>query len=517
VRPTGMPESRSLPHLDRPTLGLILLSAIALVLVGYGALNRLYLFIGGLALLSGTEFVLVVYLYSANRILRRESTDHVHRALHDSLTGLPNRTLFRDRTEHAITRARRDRGCVAVMLMDLDRFKEVNDTLGHHHGDQLLQEIAKRLRALLRAADTVSRLGGDEFVILLEGNTQLESAVKIAGQIRETVGRPLVLGGLEISVDASIGVALFPSHASNFNWLLQRADIAMYRAKTAGTGCEVYVAEQDHHSPDRLALAHALKRAIQEDELTLHYQPKVDMQTERAVCVEALVRWEHPGLGFIAPDEFIPIAENAGLMGILTRRVLNASLRQVSQWRKDGLDIPVAVNVSVRNLVDSDLPETVAALLARYGLSGSSLELEITETAVMSDPLASVEVLQKLKVLGCKVTIDDFGTGHSSLAYLQRLPVTGLKIDKTFIDKMLAGEGEIAIVRSTIDLGRSLGLLVAAEGIEDADTWNALKELGCPLAQGYLSGKPVPGDQLPWLLKLKEAPGFFFETASDQA
>jgi diguanylate cyclase (GGDEF)-like protein len=468
--------------------------------------TTLYLLLGDLVLVLGTVLALLLCFYRMAQTLREQSARNVHQALHDELTGLPNRALFRDRTEQAIARAHRDGRRAAVMIMDLDRFKEVNDTLGHHHGDLLLQEIGKRLRTLLREVDTIARFGGDEFAILLEDVDRVESALEVANKIRGAVGRSLVLGGFELSVDASIGIAFYPSHARDFNKLLQRADVAMYTAKARATGCEVYAEDRDHHSPDRLALAHSLKSAIESNELALHYQPKVDMQTGAADSVEALVRWQHPALGLVSPSEFITLAENAGLMGALTTWVLNAALRQLRAWSDQGLDTTVAVNISVRNLADEGLPEVISSLLQRYRVQASSLELEITESAVMADPARSIEILERLRALGCRITIDDFGTGHSSLAYLQRLPVTGLKIDRSFVANMLASTSDFMIVRSTIDLGRNLGLEVVAEGVEDAETWTALRELGCRYAQGYWSGRSTPPEQIPWLLNLVGTP-----------
>jgi diguanylate cyclase (GGDEF)-like protein len=467
--------------------------------------STLYLLVGELVLVLATVLALLLCFYRMAQSLRTQSARNVHQALHDELTGLPNRTLFRDRTEQAISRARRSGDRAAVMIMDLDRFKEVNDTLGHHLGDLLLQEVSKRMRDRLREIDTIARFGGDEFAILLENVEHPDAALDVANEIRSAVSEPLVLGEFELSIDASIGIALYPGHAADFNKLLQRADIAMYSAKSGGTGCELYVAERDHHSPDRLALAHALKRAI-DTELLLHYQPKVDMRTGTPGSVEALVRWQHPALGLVSPDEFIPVAEQAGLMGRVTAWVMNEALRQTRKWRAEGLDLPIAINMSVRNLADRDLAERISFLLRKYDIPARSLELEITESAIMDDPQLSVETVRKLRALGCKVTIDDFGTGQSSLAYLHKLPVTGLKIDKSLVANMLSSDSDLTIVRSTIDLGRNLGLEVVAEGVEDEATWTALRDLGCHFAQGYWSGRAMPADQVPWLLRLVEAP-----------
>jgi diguanylate cyclase (GGDEF)-like protein len=470
--------------------------------------STLYLLVGELVLVLATVLALLLCFYRMAQSLRTQSARNVHQALHDELTGLPNRTLFRDRTEQAISRARRSGNTAAVMIMDLDRFKEVNDTLGHHLGDLLLQEVSNRMRDRLREVDTIARFGGDEFAILLENVEHPDVALDVANKIRSAVSEPLVLGDFELSVDASIGIAFYPGHATDFNKLLQRADIAMYSAKTRGTSCELYVAERDHHSPDRLALAHALKGAIDTGELQLHYQPKVDMRSGTPGSVEALVRWQHPALGLIGPDEFVPVAEQAGLMGRVTAWVMNEALRQTRKWRAEGLDLPIAINMSVRNLADRELAERISFLLRKYDIPATSLELEITESAIMDDPQLSVETVRKLRALGCKVTIDDFGTGQSSLAYLHKLPVTGLKIDKALVANMLSSDSDCTIVRSTIDLGRNLGLEVVAEGVEDEATWTALRELGCPFAQGYWSGRAMPADQLPWLLRLVEAPAF---------
>jgi len=423
-----------------------------------------------------------------------------HQAMHDPLTALPNRRLFQDRIHQAILTRERMGETQAVMIIDLDRFKEVNDTLGHHVGDRLLQLIGPRLQAMLRRSDTIARLGGDEFAVLLPEVTDAAGAVVVADKLLKALEEPFVIDGLALDIEASIGIAMCPEHGEDVNALMQKADIAMYMAKEAHTGYELYAPERDRHSPQRLALLGELRRAIEEEQFLLHYQPMADMRTGRITAVEALVRWNHPENGMMMPDEFIPLAEHTGLIRPLTMAVLSEALHQCRAWRQIGLDISVSVNLSVRNLQDNDFPEAVSEVLTRFDLPPAALELEITESAIVVDPIRAMGVLGRLSTMGVRLSLDDFGTGYSSLAYLKRLPVSEIKIDKSFVINMGVDEDDAVIVQSTIDLARNLGLIVVAEGVESEEAWGRLASFGCDLAQGYYLSRPVPPDVLTeWL------------------
>jgi diguanylate cyclase (GGDEF)-like protein len=459
--------------------------------------NYSVLILLGLAVLYGVLFRIVA---GASKALRHQAEVNEHQALHDSLTNLPNRTLFHDRVHQALASARRDHLHAAVMIMDLDRFKEVNDTLGHASGDELLKQVGLRLSESLRESDTVARLGGDEFGVLLPKVVDAEAAVAVARKLRTTLEEPFTIHGLALQMEASIGIALYPDHGGDVQSLLQRADVAMYVAKEHPTGCEVYTRERDGYSPDRLTLLTELRRAIDRGELLLHYQPKANLRTGEILGVEALVRWQHPERGMIPPDEFIPAAQKTGVIGPLTMFVLDEALRQCRTWSLQGLELCVAVNLSTRNLLDLHLPEAVAELLARWEVPARLLELEITESTILADPVRAMQILSRLDEMGVRLSIDDFGTGYSSLAYLKRLPVDELKIDKSFILGMDESENDEVIVRSTIDLGRNLGLRVVAEGVESPQAWSRLAQLGCNVAQGYFLSRPVPAEDLTqWL------------------
>jgi diguanylate cyclase (GGDEF)-like protein len=429
------------------------------------------------------------------------SVEKEHQALHDALTGLPNRKLLLQRAREALEEARRSGEPFGLCLLDLDRFKEVNDTLGHHVGDQLLQLVGRRLEQVLRPGDTVARLGGDEFAVLLPEIGDQDSAVEVAGRMRSALTEPFRLEGMSFDLEASIGVAVHPIHADDFETLLQRADVAMYQAKETRTGIESYAAEKDRNSTARLALLGELRRALEEDELELHYQPQARLDTGAVVGVEALVRWRHPQRGLIYPDEFVPLAEQSGLMRLLTQWVVDAALMQAAQWRRRRLPVHIAVNVSVRDLHDVAFADYVQGRLDHYDVPARSLQLEITEGVLMSDPTRAAATLRSLAVLGLELSLDDFGTGYSSLVHLKRLPVREIKIDRSFVQRMDVNEEDAAIVRSIIDLGGALGLRVVAEGVETVDAWNALAELGCDLAQGYYLGKPMPAVEMTDLLE----------------
>ncbi len=429
-----------------------------------------------------------------------------YEATHDVLTGLGNRALLDAAIRAELAGA--GRAGAVVLLLDLDRFKEVNDTLGHHVGDALLTVVATRLVAALPATATVARLGGDEFAALVPMPDEAagtattlpgtaERAAALAGAIAGSLALPVVLPEANLSTQASIGVALVTGDCTASH-LLRHADTAMYAAKETQAGIVVYTDELDRGRLERLALLADLHLALERDELTVCYQPKLDLGLDRITSVEALVRWQHPRLGTLGPDVFIPLAEANGLVAPLTRVVLAEALRQCAAWRAAGLDLAVAVNLSARTVHDPGLPEQVNAALLRAGVPASRLILEITESAVMDDPLRAVPILERIAAIGISLSLDDFGTGYSSLSYLQRLPVREVKIDRSFVTGLTAGDTTSQVlVNSIINLGRSLGLQVVAEGVEDAPTLELLRELGCHYVQGYHVGKPVPGSEVP--------------------
>jgi len=438
--------------------------------------------------------------FEAKRRLIQQSELNEYQALHDGLTGLANRTLFRDRIELAIRTARRDGTRVAVAVMDLDRFKEVNDSLGHAAGDALLVELAERLQRSLRDSDTVARLGGDEFGLLLPGIDAPTDVLAAIERVRGEIARPVAIEGLPLVVEGSIGVALFPADGEDVETLVQHADVAMYHAKAKNSGWAFYDASCVKHDPHRLTLVGELRRALERHELVLHYQPKALLADGQVRSVEALVRWQHPERGLVMPDDFIPLVQQTGLIKPLTRYVIDAALRQARAWAAEGWDLSIAVNLSTRNLLDVEFPDQVAELLRRHGVDPSRLELEITESTMLEDPPRTRVILERLSAMGIRLSIDDFGTGYSSLAYLKRLPVDEIKIDRSFVMNMVDDEDDATIVRSTIDLGRNLGLEVVAEGVESGPIWDRLSDLGCTVAQGYFLSRPLPADQLtPWL------------------
>jgi diguanylate cyclase (GGDEF)-like protein len=444
---------------------------------------------------------LLQFVLGASRRLHRQTVANEQMATTDALTGLPNRALLRDRVNVAVAASRRSGAHVSLMLLDLDRFKEINDTLGHRCGDQLLQQVGPRLRAHLRDSDTIARLGGDEFVVLIPDLPSTAQAVLTAEKLTAALTEPFVIDGVTVDVGASIGVAVTPEHGDDFDELMQHADVAMYVAKEGGLGVVVYSGELDRHSPSRLSLLGEMRRAIEDPEqLIVYYQPKADLTTGRVTGVEALVRWKHPQLGMLPPMEFIPLAERTGLIRPLTFAVLREALRQNREWLEQGLVLPVAVNVSARCLLDPTFPDRVANMLAESGVPASQLELELTESTIMTDPDRALQILRALAAQGLQLAIDDFGTGYSSMAYLKDLPVTQLKIDRTFVTGMAEDSQDDAIVRSSLELARNLNLTVVAEGVETPEVWDRLNSLGCATAQGYFLSKPMPAGDLPaWL------------------
>ncbi len=437
----------------------------------------------------------------AERELIEQAALNEHQALHDPLTGLPNRVLFGERIGQAIRHARRNGTQLAVLLMDLDRFKEVNDSLGHPAGDQLLIEVTARIRSAIRDSDTFARLGGDEFGILLPELNDAAGVTPVLDRISAALEAPITVHTLPLAVEASIGIAMYPDNGAEAQVLIQRADVAMYEAKRESASACFFDQESHQYDTNRLTLVGELRRALEDDELILHYQPKAMLDDDASVhSVEALVRWQHPTRGLIFPDAFIPIAQETSLIGPLTLHVVEMALRQGRAWRDDGLDLTIAVNLSTRNLLDREFPRRLEGLLESAGMPASSLELEVTESSMLANPKRAKVVLGELSALGIRLSIDDFGTGYSSLCYLRELPVDEIKIDRSFVMRMGDQLDDVAIVRSTIDLGRNLGLDVVAEGVETQEIWDKLHELGCQTAQGYFLSRPVPAEALTeWL------------------
>ena len=422
-----------------------------------------------------------------------------HQALHDALTELPNRTLLSDRLQQAVLRTQRSGGQFALLIMDLDRFKEINDTLGHHYGDLMLKQVAKRMQISLRESDSIARLGGDEFAVLLS-KSDAEQAAQIAQKLLSVLDAPFALEGQVLHIGASIGISLFPDHGQDPAALMRLADVAMYVAKRAQSGYALYDAAKDEHTLRNLALVGELRAAIEHQQLVVYYQPKLDVKTGKVTGVEALLRWHHPTHGLMQPEEFIELAEQTGLIMSLTMWVIGEGLRQAREWQQAGVDLDMAVNLSVRNLQDAQFLARVTTLVEVLGLRPGSFWLEITETAIMSDTARAQVNLIGLSKLGFKLSIDDFGTGYSSLAYLKQLPVNEVKIDKSFVLGMVDSDSSAAIVHSTIDLAHTIGLHVIAEGVEDEKTYRLLGALGCDAIQGNYISPPLPvADLMAWL------------------
>jgi diguanylate cyclase len=414
-----------------------------------------------------------------------------HQALHDSLTDLPNRLMLRDELERAIGRG----NAVSLLLLDVDNFKEINDSFGHQVGDILLRQVGPRLRERLEVASMVARLGGDEFAILLPDATA-ERAGQVARGLLQALEGPFLSEDHALEITASIGIATFPEHGRAAELLLQRADVAMYIAKRSGGAYALYRPEDDPYDARRLAVRADLRRAIERREIVLYYQPQAALATGEVIGLEALARWHHPGRGWVPPTEFIPVAEHMGLIKPLTAHVVELAVRQSLQWQEDGIAVPVAVNVSMRNLLDPRFPDGLEDVISSTGIEPGRLKLEITESAVMAEPARVLETMNRLRTRGIRFAIDDFGTGYSSLTYLQRLPVEEIKIDRSFVAQLASDAGSAAIVRATIELGGSLGLDVVAEGVEDIATWQMLNRLGCSSAQGYFLSRPMPAAEL---------------------
>jgi diguanylate cyclase (GGDEF)-like protein len=455
----------------------------------YGEVRNLMLLLGAFTLFSG---LVIAFFVSRQAQLAAK-------ALYDPLTGLPNRNLLKDRLEQAIAQSQRDRRSFGVALMDLNRFKEVNDTLGHDVGDELLREVAARLRQAVRAEDTVARMGGDEFVVILHDLTE-QDVPAFSSKLLASLGASFAWGIQSIDLGASIGISLFPTHAKDPRSLIRFADIAMYAAKRSGKGYALYAPGQEQVSLGDLSLKSELREAIHSNQLCLHFQPKICLVSHRTAGLEALVRWNHPRRGLLLPDSFIPHAEEAGLIEFLTQWVLKTALEQLALLHARGHHLNMAVNLSAHCLHVEELPTVVSGLLSRSCVPAKYLTLEITESAIMSNDADVLANLSKLDRMGIMLAIDDFGTGYSSLAHLKQLPVDEIKIDKSFVIDMEENDNDAVIVRSTIDLGHNLGLKVTAEGVETEDAWDVLAVLGCDHSQGYYMSKPLPADRLiEWL------------------
>jgi diguanylate cyclase (GGDEF)-like protein len=438
-------------------------------------------------------------LRQARNALAASNTELATLVTTDALTGLPNRRLLLERIGEALLIAKQRGDSMALLMLDLDRFKEINDTFGHQLGDQLLQQVGRRLSQAIDATVTVARLGGDEFAVFLS-HADETNAQQVASALGAALEEPFLVAGYPLHIEVSIGAALYPIHGNDPLTLLRRADVAMYIAKRGHKEYALYDASHDQYTPRRLALLGDLRKAIATNELRLYYQPKAELRTGQVKSVEALIRWQHPTHGFIPPDQFIPLAEQTGLITPLTHWVLETAVQQCKRWLDAGLDLGVAVNLSMWNLRDVGLPDTIANLLTRHSVPPHLLCVEITESAVMTDAEHTLQVLNRLSALGVCISIDDYGTGYASLSYLKRLPADELKIDRAFVQHLATDRADQAIVQSTVNLAHNLGMHVVAEGVEDQATWNLLDALGCNIVQGYYLSRPVPAQNLEhWL------------------
>jgi diguanylate cyclase (GGDEF)-like protein/PAS domain S-box-containing protein len=427
-------------------------------------------------------------------MLRRQAT-------YDPLTDLPNRTLLFEQLEKAIDTARGRKTIVALLMMDLDRFKEVNDTFGHHFGDVLLKQIADRLRTLLSPNETLSRLGGDEFGLFLTRASDSNDVAAVARRILDSLQQPFAIDRHLLEVSASIGIAMYPTQGADARTLFRRADAAMYSAKEANVGYAFHNEEHEARTPEQLALTVEMRRAMERDEFELHYQPKLHLGTGLMTRAEVLIRWRHPNRGLLPPGAFIPVAERTGLIKPMTDWIIDRMLRQCRQWHDTGAPVHVAVNISAKSLQDQTLPIKLQAALDKWKMDPRFVKVEITESSIMADPAHALAITSMLQSMGVRLSLDDFGTGYSSLSNLRQLPVDELKIDKSFVMGMSASEADASIVRTMVELAHSLGKQVCAEGVEDEETFRRLGEMGCDLAQGYWISKPKPAEEfLQWLV-----------------
>jgi diguanylate cyclase (GGDEF)-like protein len=471
-----------------PLLSAELFSALLMVASVYMAVQ---LGTPGLALFG---VVLMVFQYLIAELLRsKQRASDLHRkATSDELTGLVNRETFRAQLDEQIDSAAANNETFAVMLLDLDRFKEVNDNLGHQYGDELLRKLGERL-ATTDVAGMIARLGGDEFALLTPLQPDISAtAEQVAAKLMDCVQQPILVDEMMLDLDASVGIARFPTDGTDAHTLLRRADIAMYAAKNANAGLMVFEPHLDLQSERRLGVLSNFRHVLESGQIVVYHQPIVDATDSRLVGTEGLVRWEHPELGLIPPGDFIPTVERSQLIGPLTRHVLEQAIAQCAAWRRENADLSVSVNLSVRNLLDRDLPRDIENLLSAFGMPADALQLEITESMLMADPDRARATVLALSELGVRIAVDDFGTGYSSLANLRRLPIDELKVDRSFVSHMLKNESDRIIVGSTINLAHDLGLRVTAEGVEDLSTMDYLARLGCDLVQGFHISKPVP-------------------------
>jgi diguanylate cyclase (GGDEF)-like protein len=487
----GVPVSRTIctglvPILPAELFSALLVTAAVYLVVKTGTVGIVVLAV-----------ILAIFQYLVGELLKsQQRAEELRRkATTDELTGLANREHFNAALEERVASALVGGGPFAVMLIDLDRFKEINDTLGHHYGDVLLRDLGPRLAQAVGEDGLVARLGGDEFAVLPATRTEKpDRLASIASELIDCIREPIVVDELTLDVGASIGISRFPHDGDDVHDLLRRADVAMYAAKEDHASFRLYETRLDRYSVRRLTVLSDFRRGLESDEFVLHFQPIVDVDDGRIRGAEGLVRWNHRELGLLSPADFVPIAEQSGLIGPLTRYVLERAIFECTDWRANGHDLAVAVNLSVRDLLDRDLPAQVSSVLSAYNLPPQRLHLEITESMIMSDPERSLATVRRLRELGVKISVDDFGTGYSSLSNLKQLPVNELKIDRSFISSLLHDDSDLIIVRSTISLGHDLGLNVIAEGVEDEMTLKRLAMLGCDLAQGYHLGRPIPSD-----------------------
>ena len=462
------------------------------------------------------QYTSTIMAYEASSMIMEQTADlrnlnvelehkAVHGATHDALTGLPNRALFYDRLNHAIQVSSRRKTGLVIMVLNLDGFKQINETLGHYSGDQLLCQVVSRLQIMIRKSDSLARIGGDEFAILLDMNTHGEMVLNIVKKLHKIFMEAFSIEGLEIEIMASIGISFFPEHGTEADTIMQRASLALVSAKQSTKKYAIYDKIMDKSSPRRITMMGELRHAIDAGELMVYYQPKVDLAKSRVSSVEALVRWQHPEHGFLSPDEFIPMAERTGLIRPLTTWVINAALKQGEKWHQKGLKLGIAVNLSPAALLDTDLPNVIVGMLSLHEIPGDYITFEVTEGSMIKDPDLALKILSRLADMGIKISIDDFGTGYSSLAYLKKLPAKELKIDKSFVLDMLESESDAVIVKSIIDLGHNLSMQVVAEGVENKETAVKLKALGCDIIQGFYFSKPLNHeDLLRWLREKRQ-------------
>jgi diguanylate cyclase (GGDEF)-like protein len=475
-------------------MGLALFATLVATSFGRLGIWSIAVFIAPLAF-ARQMFLRTHSLQVATDELAERQRQNEWQALHDALTGLPNRVLFMRRLREAIDTTQPGH-VLAVMLMDLDHFKEINDSLGHHLGDELLKEIGPRLSTVLREDDLLARLGGDEFGLVLPNLSSREVVEDVAQRLLDELVQPLNVEGLALDVSGSIGISLYPEHSADDDILLRHADVAMYAAKEGGLGYEVFEASMDRNSAATIQLISHVRPGLEAGEFVLYYQPKASLADGSIAGVEALIRWQHPERGLVPPNDFIPMVERTVLLAPLTRFVLEEALSQWRRWADDGVDVPVAVNLSPRSLLDVGLPHEIHELLVDRRVPADRLTLELTESFLMADTGRIADVLNGLSDVGVKLSIDDFGTGYSSLSYLKRLPINEIKVDRSFVGNLLQDANDAMIVNATVELGRSLGLQVVAEGVEDPATWLRLAEAHCDLAQGFFISKPLPAEAI---------------------